>query len=170
MLQHIGCISPKAEPETKACMRVVSLGVWSQEAEVGSKSKERRRKSQHKDELLSWPLLHETGYWVLWDHVWCPCYPLGKQCSISSYCPLVKSWPIHMHESQAVPKEPCLAAVEKMHSEEHGTILRVAPMKLLEICTELVTTAVSGIRDKAKMLLGYKELSTRDNQKRMKCS
>ena len=77
------------------------------------KQEERRRKSQHKDELLSWPLLYETGYWVLWDHVWCPCCPLGEHCSISSYCPLVKSWPIHMHESQAIPKEPCAAAVEK---------------------------------------------------------
>ena len=37
------------------------------------------------------------------------------------------------------------AAEEKMHNGEHGTGLRVVPMTLLEIFTDLVPTGVTGI-------------------------
>ena len=40
-------------------------------------------------------------------------------------------------------------------------------MKLGEICTELVTTAVTGIREKAKMILDYEQSSSKDNLKRL---
>ena len=62
------------------------------------------------------------------------------------------------------------AAEEKMHNGEHGTGLRVVPMTLLEIFTDLVPTGVTGIRDNAQMTLGYEQHSPRDNLKRLKCS
>jgi len=57
-----------------------------------------------------------------------------------------------------------------MHNGEHSTGLRVVPMTLLEIFTDLVTTGVIGIRDKAQMTLGCERHSPRDNLKRLKCS
>ena len=48
MLQNIGCIFPKAEPETKACMQVVYLEVWSHGGEVGTKRKERKKRKEPK--------------------------------------------------------------------------------------------------------------------------
>lgn len=36
--------------------------------------------------------------------------------------------------------------------------LRIAPMKLAEICAEVIITAVTGIRDKAKVILTDEQL------------
>lgn len=70
--------------------------------------------------------------------------------------------------SQAIPEGPSHdAAVEKICTEDHSILLRVVSMKLMEICTELVTTAVTGMRDKAKMILDYEQCSSRDNLKRL---
>ena len=58
----------------------------------------------------------------------------------------------------------------KRNNEEHSPGLRVVPMTLLETFTDLVTTGVTGIRNKAQMTLGYEQGSPRDNLKRLKCS
>lgn len=96
------------------------------------------------------------------NYIGCSCCPPGKkQESIASPAPiLVNGFPIehnllhnfrlHMHKFQAIPHP---AAKEKMHSEELSMGLRVAPMKLVEICTKQVTTAVTRLRDRAKMIL-----------------
>ena len=57
--------------------------------------------------------------------------------------------------------------VEKTCSEEHSTLLKVVSMKLGEICTDLVTTAVTGVRDKAQMILDYEQCSSKDNLTRL---
>ena len=45
--------------------------------------------------------------------------------------------------------------VEKTCSEEHSTLLKVVSMKLGEICTELVTTAVTGVQTCALPILQF---------------
>lgn len=59
------CLSlgiPKAEPETEACVQVVYLGGDSRGQETGTKEVIQRGESQHRDSLLSWPMLRGAGF------------------------------------------------------------------------------------------------------------
>lgn len=89
----------KVEPETKAYIQVGYLRVWSQGAGVVEKQ-QRRKESQHKDVLLSWPWHRQLGDPAVFSedpYEMCFRTSMGderkKHIFISSYLPLITSGP-----------------------------------------------------------------------------